>query len=333
MAEELGVRYVLEGSVRKSENRIRITAQFIDAINGNHLWAERYDRELKEIFAVQDEITFKILEALHIKMTGNESAHTCARGTDNVDAYLKYLQAWHHYMLATAKDSIVARTLFKEAVALDPDYGSGYAMIALTHISDVLWGLTKSPKQSLAKAYKLVQKALSLEIRCVAPYMALSWYYRLTRQYAKAIAASLKAVSVNPNSSGAQAQLALMLVFAGKAEEAIVPIERTLRLNPKPPYYILLWQGGVYFHNGMYDEAILALKKGLDVSPNAIPLHLRLAACYSLLDREDEARAEIAQVRKLNPKLSLAYISKMWAYKKQADSDLLINALRMAGMK
>jgi len=333
VAEELGVRYVLEGSVRKSENRIRVTAQLIDAINGNHLWAERYDRPLKDIFAVQDDITFKILEALHIKMTGNEIAHKCARGTDNVDAYLKFLQAYRHFFLATAEDVFMARKLFKEAVDLDPDYSSGYAMIALTHIGDIIYGLSKSPKQSLAEAFKLSQRALSLDITCVAPYLALSMCYLFTRQHDKAIAAIEQGVTVNPNTPGTHALLANNLVYAGKAEEAIEPIETALRIDPKPPLHVLGWQGAVYLHTGRYEEAILVLKKALDASPNAISIHLRLAACYSLLGREDEARAEIAQVRKLSPKLSLAYISKTQPYKNQADLDLIINALRKAGMK
>ena len=333
VAEELGVRYVLEGSVRKSGDRIRVTAQLIDAITGKHVWAERYDKPLKDIFAIQDEITFKVLAALHLKISGNKIAHKCARGTDNVDAYLKFLQAYRHFFLATAEDNFMARKLFMEAVALDPDYSSGYAMIALTHITDIAWGSSKSPKLSLAEAFKLSQQALSLDITCVAPYLASSYYYLFTRQHAKAIATIKQGVTVNPNTPGTHGLLANHLVYAGKAEEAIEPIETALRIDPKPPLHIRVYQGTVYLQNGMHKEAILALKKALDVAPNAIPIHLRLAVCYSLLGREDEARAEIAQVRKLSPKLSLAYISKTQPYKNQADLDLIISALRKAGLK
>lgn len=141
------------------------------------------------------------------------------------------------------------------------------------------------------------------------------------------------AFDFDPNDAFPYSTLAMVLTYSGKPEEAMVAIERAFRLNPKPPAYDFVFRGFVYFHAGMYEEGILALKKGLNLRPNSLPIRLRLAACYSSLGREDETRAEIAAILKLNPRLSLGYLSKILPYKNKADLDLIINALRKAGLK
>jgi adenylate cyclase len=153
------------------------------------------------------------------------------------------------------------------------------------------------------------------------------------RRHDDAIAACERAITLDPNFSAAHALFAQNLTFAGRAEEAIVPIQTALRLDPKPQYMIFLRLGMVYYHNGMYEEALSAYKKGLEVSPNAPTLHWRLACAYSALRREKEARGEIDEVRRLAPKLSIAYLSKMWPYKNPADLEQVLNDLRKAGMK
>ena len=175
VAEDLGVQYVLEGSVRKSGDRIRITAQLIDAINGKHLWAEKYDRPLNNIFEVQDEITFKILESLHIKITGDDVTRGCSRGTKNVEAYLKVLQALDSIYRQNIEGNAMCRKLSEEAVAIDPTYATAYAMIAWAHMLDVAYGGGKSPKESLEKAFQLIQKSLSRIYMCFAICYAVFW--------------------------------------------------------------------------------------------------------------------------------------------------------------
>jgi len=312
---------------------VRITAQLIDAIIGKHLWAERYDRPLKEIFTVQDEITFKILESLHIKITGDDLTRSCARGTDNIDAYLKVLQARENIYRQNIEGNAMARKLSEEAIALAPNYSTAYCTIAFTHMLDVFYGGSKSPKKSIEKAFLLTKKSLSLESSCVLPYVTLSLGYLLTRQHAKAIAACEEAIHLDPNDAFAYSMLSLVLTYSGKPEEAIEAIEKGLRLNPKPPAYAFLYQGFAYYHRGMYEEALSALKKAVNLSPNAIDIRLRVASCYSSLGREDEARAEVAAILKLNPRLSLGYLAKMYPYKNKADLDRVINSLRKAGLK
>ncbi len=163
VSEELGVRYVLEGSVRKDGDNIRITAQLIDALTGNHLWAERYDRNLNDIFAVQDEITKKIITAMQVKLTEGEQAQAAARGTNNLEAYLKYLQARELYDRHNPESTALAKQLAEEAIALDPMYAGAYSVLAVSHLNDYWLGTSKSPKDSLEKSIELLQKAITLD--------------------------------------------------------------------------------------------------------------------------------------------------------------------------
>ena len=332
VAEDLGVRYVLEGSIRKSEDKVRVTAQLIDAITGRHLWAERYDRPLIDIFAVQDEITFKILESLHIKIGGDDSSRSCATGTDNIDAYMKVIQAREYFYLLNIEANNMALKLAKEAVALDPDYSTAYCLMAFSYATSIYMGGSKSPKKSLENAFKCVKKALSLNSTCVLPYTTLSYCYLLARQHAKAIAACEQAIEFDPNFAFAYSLLSVILTYSGKPKEAISAIDKALRLNPKPPANVFMYQGFAYYHMGMYEEALSALKKAEHLSPNAINIRIRLATCYSSLGQEDEARAEVAALLKLNPRLSLGSFAKAVPYKNKADLDQFISALGKAGM-
>ena len=160
VAEQLGVRYVLEGSVRREANRVRITAQFIDALTGRHLWAERYDREMKEILTLQDEIALKIMTALHVKLQ-RDDAQVMARGVKNLDAYLKAMEGWQLVHRGTKEDNAFARNLGQEAITLDPNYARGFYLLATTHARDVWLGTTKFPKESWERAIEITQKAIA----------------------------------------------------------------------------------------------------------------------------------------------------------------------------
>ena len=170
VSEELGVRCVLEGSVQKSGDRVRITAQLIDALSGHHLWAERYDRDLKDIFALQDEITMKVITALQVELTAGEMVGMIAKGTKNIDAFIKYLQAYELIDSTSKEGNAQARKILEEAIALDPEYSRLYMGLAMTHTYDVWYGTTESTEQSLARAFELAQKAISLDNSNAAIY-------------------------------------------------------------------------------------------------------------------------------------------------------------------
>jgi adenylate cyclase len=333
VAEELGVRYVLEGSVQRSESRIRITAQLIDAITGNHLWAERYDRDLKDIFAVQDEITIRIMGAMRVKLTEGEQALE-GKPPHNLEAYLKYLQAQEYIQRFNIEGNIMGKRLAEEAIALDPEFAGGYGTLGMGYMMDVWLGLSKSPKESLEKAIELTQKAISLDPKGSAtPYAALGYLYTLKRDYDKAIAEGEKAVALDPGGADAYALLGMSLNYTDRPKEAIPLFEKAIRLNPNGPTHYFLNFGTSYRTMGQYQEAITQYKKALRIAPNNIIAHLALSATYSSLGRYEEARAEAEEVLKINPKFSLESYAKMLPFKNQAETDRLIEALRKAGLK
>ena len=187
VAEELGIRYVLEGSVRKGIDKFRITAQLIDAISGNHLWAERYDRDLKDIFAVQDELTKKIITAMQVELTEGEQARVASRGTNNLEAYLKYLQARSKLIQLNIESNDLGRQLAQEAIELDPQFAMAYRALATAHLMDVIFGTSKSPKESIATRIKLLKKALELDSSYGEAYGALGFTYSIIGEHDRAI--------------------------------------------------------------------------------------------------------------------------------------------------
>ena len=332
VAEELGVRYVLEGSVRKAGDRVRITAQLVDALAGHHLWAERYEKDLKDIFALQDEITMKIITALQVKLTDGEIASISAKGTQNLEAYLKVLQAREPFYTITKEGFAQARRLCEEAIALDPDYAGAYAYLGSTHFMDAIMGSSKSPAESLKLAFKSIKKAIALDDSFAEAHSLLGFLYVLTKKYDEGIAECEHAIAVEPNSAGANIWMSLVLTHAGSHEEAVRYAERALRLDPFPVGWWFRALGQAYSWVDRYEEAITAYKEALQRAPNDIRTHLPLTVVYSWAGRSEEARAQGSEVLRINPKYSLEVARKKSLYKKQADRDRYLDALRKAGI-
>jgi len=333
VSEELGVRYVLEGSVRKSGDKVRITAQLIDALTGHHLWADRYDRDLKDIFALQDEITMKIITALQVKLTQGEQAAMIAKGTKNLEAFLKCLQSLASLTTHTKEGNALGRKLAEEAIALDPKYSRPYVALAQTYILDVLLGITESPEKSMAKAMELIKKAISLDETDAAAHGVLGYMYTMMGQHDKAIVEAERSVSLNPNDASNLTRLSFVLNNAGRAEEAISLLKSVKRLNPTPPqpYYVHLSMA--YRLTGQYKEAIETAKEALRHVPNNQLAYLQIVTVYSMAGQEQEARAAAAEVLKINPKFSLEQYAKTLYFKNKSDTDRTLEALRKAGLK
>jgi adenylate cyclase len=333
VSEELGVRYVLEGSVRKESAKVRITAQLIDALSGHHLWAERYDRDLKNIFALQDEITMKIITALQVKLTAGELATVWAKGTKNLEAYLKYMEAFANYSHQTKEGNALAKKLAEEVIALDPNYPRGYIVWAQTHLWDILLGTTKSPDQSMVKATELVKKAIALDDSETTAHGMLGAIYLMSRQYDKAIAQVERAISLNPNSWDSFIRYGFILLNSGRPEEAIPVLKNARRLNPSPSQFYFLHLATAYRLTGRYRDAIETAKEALKYVPDNINIYLQLTAAYSLMGREEEARVAAAEVMKINPKFSLEWYKKTLYFKNPNDINRTLEALRKAGLK
>jgi adenylate cyclase len=235
VGRELGVGYVMEGSVQRSGERIRITAQLVDTKRGHHLWAERYDRDLKDIFAVQDEVTMKIMTALQVKLTEGELAHVHAKGTKKLEAYEKYLQGLQYSRRLNLEANVLARQMFEEAIAQDPDYPAPHALLGWTHLMDVWLGGSKAPLTSMEKVFELAQKTLALDDSMGDGHNLLGRFYLFKRQYEMAIAEGERSVALEPNNAFNIHQLAQNLMYTGRSEEAIALYKKALRLEPFPP--------------------------------------------------------------------------------------------------
>jgi len=333
VSRELGVRYVVEGSVQRAGDHIRVTAQLIDATTGAHLWSESYVRELRDVFAVQDDITKKILTGLQVKLTRGEQARVWAKGTDNFEAFLKYLQANESFFQVNVERNALARQMAKEAIALDPEYASAYALLGKTHLIDLFFGWSASPKDSIRQAMALLQKAIALDESSADARSRLGSLYTMVGQHDKAIAEGERAVTLDPNYADAYNRLGLFLRFADRPEEAIPVIKKAMRLNPFPPglYYSNL--GMAYLFTGKCEEAIAECEKALQLETDNLHTHITTTVAYSLCGREEEARATAAGVIRINPKFSCDYFAKRLTYKNQVDKDRFIEALRKAGLK
>jgi TolB-like protein len=330
VSEELGVRYVLEGSVLNADDKVRITAQLIDAFSGHHLWAQRYDRYLNDIFAVQDEIIKNIITAMQVELTEGEQVRAAAKGTDNLEAYLKHLQALHKISKFDAENNALAKQLAQEAIALDPDYAVAYRDLALTHRMDVWLGTSKSPKQSMSKCMELLQKAIKLDQTYADAYSSMAFSLTMAGKHEKAVATAENAVALNPNSANAHAILANTLRFSGRPKEAIPEYKKAIRLNPIPPAYYLFGLGHAYSLIGQHEEAINWCKKAISVSPDSYLPHLIMTVVYSMAGREKDARAEAVEVIRINPKYSVTKNEKRATL---VGKEEFFRALRKAGLK
>jgi adenylate cyclase len=332
VSEELGVQYVLEGSVRKAGNRIRITAQLVDAIIGHHLWADRYDRDLGDIFALQDEITMKILTALQVKLTEGEQARLTARGTKNLQAFLKRLQGVSIYLRITKEDNALARQIFKDVISLDSEYAPAYSILGATYWMDVFLGSSKSPKKSLATAVELIQKAIALDDSYAEAHAQGGWLLTMMGKHEEAIAEIERAIELAPNSADAHMWMSFILRVSGRNEEAIQFAEQAIRLNPIPDSWYFRGLALNYMYAQRYDEAITTCKKGLNQAPNDLLTHVTCAAIYGKAGRKDAARAEAEEVLKRNPKFSAVSYAKRVPYKNQSDRDFFLDGMQKAGL-
>lgn len=332
VSENLGVQYILQGSVKKNENRIRITAKLIDSLKGRQIWAESYDKDIQDIFAIYDEITLKIIIAMNVTLSKSDHARFIKKGTNNLEAYLKVLQGIERFSRFNKVDNIVSRQRFEEAILIDPDYPVPYGFIALTHALDVWIGFTKSPAESITQGIEFVQKAISLDDDIDIPHIAMARFYLLMRQYQHAIAEANKGIYLNPNSPYAHNILGEILMFSDRPEEAIAQFKLSERLDPLARSGYLFLLGMALREVGRYDEAINYCLRSIEYQPNNKLTRLILAAAYSMTGRMEEAQVQVAEVLRIDPNFSLKNLAKVRPHIDQQNTERFIQSLRNAGL-
>jgi TolB-like protein/DNA-binding winged helix-turn-helix (wHTH) protein len=332
VSRELGVRYVLEGSVQRSRSRVRITAQLIDATSGFHLWSETYDRDLHDVFALQDEIALSVVTALQITLTQGEVARIRQRGTNNLRAWLLVNQSFEHLVRFTKEDNEQARKLAEEAIALDPNYPEAYVRLGRTHLTDFHAGWVANPSASLGLSIELAQQALKLDDTYPDAYHLLSAIYLYLKRHDDARLAVAKALNLSPNHSLAKASLGMILTYAGEPGPAINVFKEAMRLSPIYPNWFLSELARAYFLIGSYEEAIKVLQERLQHDPHSGEALILLTASESAAGRPDNAKVALDKFLAPRPAYTLRHYASGEFFKNPGDLNRVLEALRNAGL-
>ncbi len=331
VGRKLGVRYVLEGSIQKVAGNVRINAQLIDATTNRHLWAERYDFALDDVFKVQDQITSTVVNSLQVILTEDEKNRGASRLTDVIEAYDLYLRG-RTYLRGTKRSHLEARKLFDKAIKLDPEFAAAYAEKSFTYFSSFIMPMSRDSKV-IEAALVTAERAVELDESLPLAHARLAWAYFATRQHAKAIVAARKGVELGPNDAEANVQLGNILNWAGKPEEGRQYIDRAIRLNPHHPYYYLFYLGQSYYLQGDNDKAIELMKRVVTRAPYFLPVRRHLAVLYSEKGLLKEAKAETREVLRIFPGASIADERARCFYRWTPDVlKRFFNGLRKSGM-
>jgi adenylate cyclase len=332
VARDLGVRYVLEGSVRRAGDQLRINAQLIDGGTGRHLWAERYDRPLDDVFAVQDDITGQIVQALHVELTQAERDRVMRRYTDDIEAYDDYLLARSLRADLTKEKNAEARRLLERAVERDPNFAAAYA--ELSWVNHRAWesDWSENPEASRELALELAQKAVALDESLAEGHARLAWAYLWRRQFDDAIAEGKRAIAADPNYADGYMLLSHILIYAGEAEEGVEIAIEGMPLDPDSMYHNLMHLADGQRLLGRYEEAIENFKRSIELRPNFVPGYVWLAATYGNLGRQVEAEVAAAQVLRLNPDFSISGYGRKVPYRDESVLEEFRQGLRKAGL-
>ena len=332
VGRELGVRYVLEGSVRKAGNRVRVTGQLIDAADGAHIWADRFDRDLTDIFAVQDELTQEIISALKVKLTPEKKDRLVRKGTLDVEGYNLFLRGREHAFLHTRSGNIEARNLLERAVTINADFAAAHAFIAFTHVNDYINGWADLPEHSLQTGLEIAERAVQLDEEEPQAHFVVAVALLWRREHDRALAEVQRCVAIAPNFAEGHLVIAHILIYSGNAAAAINKIDAYMQLDPLYKDISLYFLAEARISLGQFDEAVAALKQRLDRNPNSETSYALLASCYGHLGKIAEARAAWAEVMKIAPDFSIERRRRILPFKNPDVFEHRIEGMRKAGI-
>ena len=333
VARELGVKFVLEGSVRKAANRVRITAQLIDGTTGGHLWAERYDRVLEDIFAIQDEITQRIVQALKVELDLDERERISGPATTSIEAYDFALRAREMLLRHKPGDNVEAKKLYERSTELDSDFITAHAGLAITLYTSYLNGWNDDAEATLQRGLQLASRAVELDPSDPQGHWALAYGRLWTRDLAGALEAIERAVALGPNYAEAYATRGYMLSYASRPAEAIESLKTSMRLDPQHPRIWLHFLAHAHFVGGDYQEAALLLKRRIRLQPETDISRVLLASCQGHLGLDADARNAWVEVLRINPDYSVERKGRVLPYENPADWDRFVEGLRKAGVQ
>jgi TolB-like protein len=333
VAEELGVNYVVEGSVRRGGDRVRITAQLNDASTGSHLWAERYDRHLADVFAVQDEITEAIVAAIEPQLYAAEDFRARRKAPDSMDAWDLLMRALSHYWRVTRQDNVAAQALLEKAVAIDPNYGQALGVLATSQTFGGHMGW-----DDMAAMAPVAERAAQTAIRADGEdpwaHLALGSVYLFKRRYEDSLAEFETALRLNPNFSLAQGYHGLTLAYCGRWEEGSLAAGRALRLSPRDPFSAVYNGIASYaqYVGRSYDEAMRLAREGIRLRGDFVGAHRVLTAAAGMAGQREVATAALHELRRAQPNISLAWIARQMPIKEDAEREHYLEGFRRAGL-
>ncbi|MDP6876480.1 MAG: tetratricopeptide repeat protein, partial [Alphaproteobacteria bacterium] len=327
------VRYVLEGSVRKAGNRVRVTAQLIEAETGNHIWAERYDRELADLFDLQDELTEAISAQVDAELAGSERALAYKKPTTDLDAWELYQRGMWHFYKYSKDDFIEARRLLLLASERAPDFANAYAGLTIVGSSETVWGFGQDRARVLEQGLRDAEKAVTLDDRDGNNQFALGIVCMVLGDGERAIPALEKSVDLNPSSAASHYGLGMALFWFGRAQDALSQLTLAMRLSPHDPRLWLFHSMRSYAHIVLdeFDLAISDAKAAIQSKRDIAGPHMALAAAYTLSGQHDEARAAYDRAQKLNPEFSAADFTSMMGTVHPPYFEIILEALQQAG--
>jgi TolB-like protein len=334
IAEELGVGYVVEGSVRKGGDRVRITAQLNDVATGSHIWAEHYDRSLADVFAVQDEITEAIVAAIEPQLYAAENFRAKRKPPDSMDAWDLVMRALSHYWRVTRQDNVVAQALLEKAIAIDPSYGQAHGVLATSHTFGAHMGW-EDVAAATAVAERAALAAILADSEDPWAHQALGSVYLFKRRFDDSLAEFELALRLNPNFSLAQGYYGLALSYSGRWEEADAAARRALRLSPRDPFSAVYYGIAAYaqFSGRNYDEAIRLSREGIRQRSDFVGAHRVLTAAAGMTGQTDIASVALRELRRAQPNISLAWIEGQMPIKLDAEREHYLEGFRRAGLE
>jgi len=332
VADELGAGYVLEGSVRKAGDQVRITAQLNDVATGSHLWAERYDRGLSDVFAVQDEITEAIVAAIEPQLYAAENFRAKRKPPDSMDAWDLVMRALSHYWRVTRQDNVVAQALLEKAIAIDPAYGQAHSVLAATHTFSAHMGWAE---MATPLAERAALAAIHADSEDPWAHYALACVYMYTRRFDDALAEFELALRLNPSFSLAQGYYGLTLAYRGCWHEGDEAARRALRLSPRDPFSAVYYGISAYcqFVGRNYEEAMRLAREGVRQRGDFTGAHRVLTAAAAMAGKADIARAALQELRRVQPGISLAWIASNIPIRQAAELTHYVEGFRRAGLE
>ena len=333
VAEDLGVRYVIEGSVRKVGDRVRITAQLNDVATGSHLWAERYDRDLADVFAVQDEITEAIVAAIEPQLYAAENFHAQRKAPGSLDAWDLVMRALSHYWRVTRQDNVVAQALLEKAISIDPNYGQALGVLATSYMFTAHMGwMDMAP--AMAKAESSALAAIRADSEDPWAHNALGQVYLFARRFDDSLAEWETALRLNPNFALAQGYYGLSLAYNGRWQEADEAARRAIRLSPRDPY-LGVYYGIVAYAQYIarnYDEAIKFSREAIRQRSDFVGAHRVLVAAAGMAGETKLAQQALQELRRAQPNISLAWIAANMPIRHDVEREHYLEGFRRAGL-